>query len=123
MKYKTAVRLAVRLIGLFLIAQALPWVLVGCGSLALDVFAGGLFGSSGLVSWQFRTTLVYSCSALVGLYLFFGGAWIVNRAIPSNRPYCPECGYETTGLPAEGICPECGTAYKQPTRPNPPSGP
>ena len=118
MKYKTAVRLAVRLIGLFLIAQSLPSLVTGCGSIVLGVLAGGLMGSSiGLFSWAIQNATTHVLAALVGLYLFFGGAWIVNRLIPSNRPYCPECGYETTGLPTEGICPECGTAYKRADRP------
>src|SRR5688572_3267499 len=28
---------------------------------------------------------------------------------------CPQCGYALAGLPAAGICPECGTAYDQST--------
>ncbi len=43
-----------------------------------------------------------------GLYLFLGGNWIVNLAIPGNRPYCPECGYDLSGAPGKR-CPECGT--------------
>jgi hypothetical protein len=49
-------------------------------------------------------------SLLIGLYLFFGGKWIVNRAIPGNRPYCQECGYELTRTQSDR-CPECGTSF------------
>ncbi len=30
---------------------------------------------------------------------------------PADAPYCPTCGYNLTGLAAQGICPECGQAY------------
>ena len=121
MKYKTLFRLAVRLIGLFLIATSLPWVIGGCGTIAIGVLAGPFFGtSSGLLGWEFESVVIHLLGTFAGLYLFFGGAWIVNRAIPSNRPYCPECGYETTGLPPDGICPECGTAYRKPSQPGAP---
>lgn len=114
MKYKTAFRLALRLIGIFLIAESLPWIVVSCGSLALTIVTQGQFGPGySLAAWSFQSWLAQLLGAFTGLYLFFGGAWIVNRVIPSNRPYCHECGYEITGLPTEGICPECGTAYKQ----------
>ncbi|MCZ6811939.1 MAG: hypothetical protein ACE10B_03625 [Phycisphaerales bacterium] len=43
----------------------------------------------------------------IGVYLLFGGKWIVNVCIPSNRPYCPECGYDLSKA-ASANCPECG---------------
>ncbi len=33
---------------------------------------------------------------------------IANLAIPGNRPYCDECGYDLTRAGA-AACPECGT--------------
>lgn len=32
---------------------------------------------------------------------------------PLRLECCPDCAYSLTGLPAEGICPECGRAYDQ----------
>jgi hypothetical protein len=51
----------------------------------------------------------YLVQLLLGLYLFFGAKWIVNKAIPSNRPYCPECGYDLSKSRGD-VCPECGVA-------------
>ncbi len=47
----------------------------------------------------------------LGAYLFFGGKWIVDQAIPGNRPYCHECGYDLTNA-AGSVCAECGTPFK-----------
>ncbi len=43
----------------------------------------------------------------IGVYLLFGGNWIVNVCISSNRPYCPECGYDLSKATSAN-CPECG---------------
>lgn len=43
----------------------------------------------------------------IGAYLLFGGARLVNFCIPSNRPYCPQCGYDVREAGNEK-CPECG---------------
>lgn len=48
-----------------------------------------------------------------GLYLFYRGRWIVDRAIPGNRNYCHECGYDLSGN-LHGICSEFGTAFRVP---------
>lgn len=113
MKYKTAFRLALRAIGILVLAQNLPWAAVGCGSVALRRLLPGV-GPSSWFLFDLNYILIHTFGVVLGLYLFFGGRWIVNRAIPSNRPYCHECGYELTGLPTEGLCPECGTAFRRP---------
>jgi len=109
MKYKTAVRLAVKLLGVFLIASAIPeFISVGIWLLYI------LRGTNMPSSWWYVGSCVGSIAQVViGIHLFFGGRWIVDYVIPSNRPYCHECAYELTGLPPEGVCPECGTAYRR----------
>jgi hypothetical protein len=115
MKYKTAFRLAVRAIGIFLVAQSLPWFIVSVGRMATTfALSRAWAGSSSGDWWEISYTLQQALSVVLGLYLFFRGDWIVNLAIPSNRPYCHECAYELTGLPHEGACPECGTPYQRP---------
>jgi hypothetical protein len=110
MKYKTLARLALKLIGVFLIASAIPEVVnTAISFVALWVDAGG--GYPGW--WLIASGLGFAAKVAVGLYLLFGGRWLVDRLIPSNRPYCHECAYELTGLPPEGVCPECGTAYRR----------
>jgi len=32
-------------------------------------------------------------------------------APPSDAPPCPKCGYDLTGLPRDGRCPECGEPF------------
>lgn len=108
MKYKTLVRLAVKLLGLFLAASAIPdLVSMGVGVL-LEIWT--IRGGYGW--WVLGSVLGSATQFLIGLYLFAGGRWLVDRLIPSNRPYCHECAYELTGLPSEGVCPECGTPYR-----------
>lgn len=115
MRYKTAFRLAVKAIGVYLIVESLMGLLTASAYLTSLSLSGTLGGGGGF-DWYFQVIqFVHPIGALVlGLYLFFGGRWIVNLAIPSNRPYCHECGYELRGLPAEGECPECGVAYRVP---------
>ncbi|MCC6908604.1 MAG: hypothetical protein IT430_11720 [Phycisphaerales bacterium] len=99
MKYKTLFRLALKWLGVWLVisstgrlAEAVMQILA-----LPDSIEYVLIGAPSLLF-----------TFVVGLYLFFGGAWIANLAIPSNRRYCPECAYELRGL--RGLnCPECGT--------------
>jgi hypothetical protein len=111
MKYKTAFRLAMRAFGVYLCVSNALWaiqhVLPGVFMYLVDrPMAPNLM-------WYVGSSIGNLFGVAVGLYLFFRGEWIVNLAIPSNRPYCHECGYELTGLSNEGICPECGTAYRR----------
>jgi hypothetical protein len=109
MRYKTAFRLALRAVGVLTVAQSLPRLVVTLVALALSVHDIGYISSSD--RWYLTASAQPILSIAVGLYLFFRAEWIVNLAIPSNRPYCHECGYELTGN-VSGVCPECGTANR-----------
>lgn len=58
--------------------------------------------------WYVSNFLGPAIQLAAGLGLFFRGEWIVHRIVPSNRPYCGQCGYELSHV-SGGHCPECGT--------------
>ena len=106
MQYKTLFRLLLKFLGVWLMAN-------GVVSLAGTT-------SNWVASWVMRPSYSYPYWAglingmvgiALGLYLFFGGKRIVDLAIPSNRPYCHECGYDLTGA-VGNVCNECGTAFR-----------
>jgi hypothetical protein len=105
MKYKTLFRLAVKFLGL--------WVIVIGGAegvLYLAQIAMALMNQQSMGMWQWMVPMALSPILKVGLglYLFTRGEWIVNLAIPSNRAYCPHCGYDLQGRDGGRHCPECG---------------
>ncbi|MCH7721708.1 MAG: hypothetical protein IH988_12095 [Planctomycetes bacterium] len=113
MKHKTWFRLVIKAIGVLLIGLSLPELATFFGlfnamSTAKPFGGTGFAGRSG---WMWMVYLApYSGSIVqlaIGVYLLFGGKWIVNLCIPSNRPYCPECGYDLSKTTSAN-CPECG---------------
>ena len=110
MKYKTLFRMLLKAIGVWVFAEGISSfggsLLFYLGSLFLDR-PGQVAFSEG-----FPLYLVHPVVQIaIGLYLFFGGTWIVDKAIPGNRPYCHECGYDLTDA-AGNVCAECGTPFK-----------
>ncbi len=120
MKHKTWFRLVLKATGVLLIGLAVSDLLtLVIGVLDAVVFAERWtmyspygsqmtsLGSAKAVTSSLLSLLPSVAQVGFGLYLLFGGKWIVNLCIPSNRPYCPECGYDLSKTTSAN-CPECG---------------
>jgi hypothetical protein len=109
MKYKTLFRMLLKVIGVWVFVEGLGTLLGQIGYL-IFMLANPTAGGAG--HWYFLGNLILPLVQLgLGLYLFFGGKWIADKAIPGNRPYCHECGYDLTNA-AGNVCTECGTPFR-----------
>ena len=100
MRYKTLFRVLLKVLGVWLVIEGLS---------TMTIFAVQVVGfiKEGLPP-NLLLVAPLVLQLIAGLYLFFGGRWIADKAIPSNRPYCHECGYDLS-TSARDKCPECGT--------------
>ena len=106
MKYKTLFRLTLKAFGVLVILFAVPEIFY------YTFMFGALAWVDPLIGWELIVGVVAPLvKLLLGVYLFFGGNWIVNLAIPSNRPYCHECGYDLRHV-TTNRCPECDTPFQ-----------
>ena len=111
MKYKTLFRLMLKWLGVYFFSHGVYYTAPGLISLiySYSQTGGPLPGRDEWYRFVNLSGPLLYCG--FGLYLFFGGKWIVDKAIPSNRPYCHECGYDLTAA-AQNRCPECGTPFR-----------
>ena len=105
MKYKTLFRVLQHLVGLLVCAQGVVSIAT---SLRFLLYFVGNRGTGFPTSWWTLIPVEGLVGVALGSYLFFGGKWIADLAIPGNRPYCDECGYDLTDATGDS-CPECGT--------------
>jgi hypothetical protein len=109
MKYKTLFRIICKAIGVYFFVLGVAGVLSAAGNFAINLLAGSAAGVYSPMTWYY---LVGGIGALfeiaAGCYLFFDGRLLADWAIPGNRTYCPECGYDLNNN-LSGVCPECGT--------------
>ncbi len=107
MKYKTLCRLLIKLVGLYFVAAALSTLGPAMWGAISYIRNGEGMGRALYVGW-----MVVPCgNLLTGILLIRASGWIASILIPSNRPYCHECGYDLTGAMGS-VCPECGTEFR-----------
>ena len=110
MKHKTWFRLVIKAIGVLLIGVSLPEAYTSLLQIGYAVTEQGAIMTAPYPTWwTICAPLAPFVQFAFGVYLLCGAPWLVNKVIPSNRPYCPECGYDLTRFSGDR-CPECGVA-------------
>ena len=107
MNHRPLLRLCLKTVAVYLLASAASYIAWFIGPVAIAaVFYPTAFHFA--VTGFVLELLSLGLRLALGLYLFFGGEWLVNIAIPRSRSHCPACGYILTAA-QPGPCPECGT--------------
>jgi RNA polymerase subunit RPABC4/transcription elongation factor Spt4 len=107
MRYKTFTRLLIKLMGIYFLLGGLVSLAASVVFLLIVVGEYSSYGGISMIAYPASWGVSSLVSIALGLFLLLASNWIVDRLIPSNRPYCPNCGYELTGNTREQ-CPECG---------------
>ena len=111
MKFRMWFRLVIKAVGLLLLSQAVPG-LVRVAVIALDESMNyGYTGFWRAQHWPYALQPLSEQGVLIafGLYLLFGGKWLLNRCVPIDK-FCSECGYNISKVKS-GRCPECGASF------------
>jgi hypothetical protein len=106
MKYKTLFRVICKAIGVYFFIWGMSGVIAAAGNAVAYFLARNSNSSVELFYLIGAAGSLFEIAA--GCYLFFDGRLIADWAIPGNRKYCPECGYDLNNS-VSGICSECGT--------------
>lgn len=102
--------LAVRVVGIFVLAHAVPSFLFQLLSL-LRVFDPTSLASvsASELFWAWMPTFTFEVIQLgIGMYLLKGGGALSRWCIRSCEFNCPRCGYDLESVKADR-CPECGS--------------
>ncbi len=78
--------------------------------------ATGTIANNNQFSWLVWQSLAPVAILALGLYFFFGGAWVIDKLCREVVDRCRRCGYDLREAPG-GICPECGTVLRPPEQP------
>ena len=105
--------LAVRIVGLFVLCQAIPAVAYNVIGIAAvfrpELTTAGASPPVAEAFWSWLPRIVHDVLQLAfGLYLIAGGGAIARWCIRSCEFNCPRCGYDLHELKADR-CPECGS--------------
>ena len=118
MKHKSWFRLVLKAIGIVLIGLGIPEILRH-GTQYVRWYFMAAAGRGSVPPWMptwFDALLVLLpglVQVALGLVVLLRTHWIADWIIPSNRPYCPECGYDLSMNDGEH-CTECGVRLPEP---------
>jgi hypothetical protein len=102
-------RLAIKAAGLFILVQALPQLVYEFAHHIGWFVAVARGGNLWSYDWIYRMRSIALIGLLIGcgLYLLFGGTWVLNKCVPLGA-LCDVCGYNVARCTGER-CPECGS--------------
>lgn len=108
MRHRNWLTVVLRILGIVLVAYHIDYPLrlvmwlfsAFFGSTEADLLGRSLITDIWTVAGAFRF--------FFGLYLLFGGKWLVNLCMRDIVGRCPGCGYDIASITSD-TCPECGT--------------